>query len=110
MAISTLLLLGGGLWAGPKRNLTSRATRLIIAYVNIGVFSLLYLFRRFQEFAPVAEIERQMDMGGRSHGDRAGPREPRTQKTNPHRGEVDVIPEASGAFELRVSQATFREQ
>ncbi|KAJ6136766.1 hypothetical protein N7497_012319 [Penicillium chrysogenum] len=110
MAISTLLLLGGGLWAGPKGNLTSRATRLIIAYVNIGVFSLLYLFRRFQEFKPVAEIERQMDMGGRSHGDRAGPREPRTQKTNPHRGEVDVIPEASGAFELRVSQATFRGQ
>lgn len=110
VVISALLLLGGGLWAAPKGNLIgSRAARLIISYFNIAVFALLFLAHRFQDFVPVVEIERYVDMGGRSHGDREGPREPRTSKTHPYRGKLDVIPEGSGAFELRLSQTMFTE-
>ncbi|CDM31703.1 hypothetical protein DTO013E5_2031 [Penicillium roqueforti] len=110
MIISTLLLLGGGLWAGPKGNIIgSRAARLITSYVNIGVFGLLFLVHRLQDFLPAVEVGRQEDLGGHNHGDHEGPRDSRTQKTYPHRGKLDVIPEGSGTFELRLSQTTFSE-
>ncbi|CAG8898725.1 unnamed protein product [Penicillium egyptiacum] len=110
MVISTLLLLGSGLWVAPNGNLTgSRAIRLIVSYVNIGVFSLLFLVHLFKDFVSVAEVDKQMDLGGRSYGNRAGPREPRTQKMHPHRGGVYAIPEASGASDLRVRQTMFTE-
>ncbi|CRL26634.1 Amino acid/polyamine transporter I [Penicillium camemberti] len=110
MVISVLLLLSGGLWAAPKGNLIgSRAARLITSYVNIAVFGLLFLFHRFQDFLPVVEIERHLGTGGRGHGDREGPGEPRTPKMYPHRGKLDVIPEGSGTFELRLSQTMFTE-
>ncbi|KGO48713.1 Amino acid/polyamine transporter I [Penicillium expansum] len=103
IVISTILLLSGGLWAVPKGNLVGpRGARLITPYVNIFVFGLLFFLHRFQDFLPVVEIERQVDMSGRGHGDREGSREPRTPKTYPHRGKLDVIPEGSGAFELRL--------
>ncbi|KAG0153928.1 hypothetical protein PDIDSM_1307 [Penicillium digitatum] len=110
MVFNTLLLLSGGLWAVPKGNLIgSRGARLITSYVNVVVFGLLFLLHRFQDFLPVVEIERQVDMDGCGHGDRDGPREPRTPKAYPHRGKLDVIPEGSGAFELRLSQTMFTE-
>ncbi|CAI7615753.1 unnamed protein product [Penicillium glandicola] len=110
MVISALLLLGGGLWAAPKGNLTgSRGAKLIISYVNIIVFGLLFFVHRFQDFMPVVEVERKVDMGGREYGEREGPREPRTQKPSAHRAKLDAIPEGSGTFELRLSQTTFAE-
>ncbi|KAF7517309.1 hypothetical protein PCG10_001324 [Penicillium crustosum] len=110
MVISVLLLLSGGLWAAPKGNLIgSRAARLITPYVNIAVFVLLFLFHRFQDFLPVVKIERHLEMGGRGHGDREEPRKPRAPKMYPHRGKLDVIPESSGTFELRLSQTMFTE-
>ncbi|CAI7664299.1 unnamed protein product [Penicillium viridicatum] len=109
MVISVLLLLSGGLWAAPKGNLTGpRAVRMITPYLNIAVFGLLFLFHRHQDFLPVVEIEKLVKGGG-GHGDREGPREPRTPKVHPHRGRLDVIPESSGAFELQISQTMFRE-
>ncbi|KXG46251.1 Amino acid/polyamine transporter I [Penicillium griseofulvum] len=100
MFISTLLLLGGGLWAGPKENLLgTRRARLIISYINIAVFILLFLFRRFQDFVPVVELERHFDMGGGT----------RTKKTSPPQTNVDATPGGRAAIELRLSQTVITE-
>ncbi|KAJ5780314.1 hypothetical protein N7457_005474 [Penicillium paradoxum] len=110
MFLSALLLLGGGLWAGPKGNLTgSRGARLVISYINIVVFGLLFFVHRFRDFVPVVEVERPIDMGGSRYEDREGPRDPQTQKAHLHRAKLDAIPENSGAFELRLSQTMFGE-
>ncbi|KAJ5519933.1 hypothetical protein N7463_000386 [Penicillium fimorum] len=110
MVISTILLLGSGLWAGPKGNLIgSRGARLVISYINIGVFVLLFLVHRFQDFLPVVEVERHLDIARRRHSDREGPKDTQTQKTPPPRAKLEAIPEGSGAFELRLSQTLFTE-
>jgi amino acid transporter len=108
--LSTLLLLAGGLWAGPRGNLIgSRGARLVISYLNIAIFGLLFLCHRIRDFLPVVEIERPADMNGRRHGDRDGPRDPRTKKTHSHGGKLDIIPESPEAIELRLSQTMFTE-
>ncbi|KAJ5816207.1 hypothetical protein N7447_008440 [Penicillium robsamsonii] len=99
MVINTILLLGGGLWAGPKGNLIgSRGARLIISYINIGIFILLFLVHRFHDFVPVVEVERQVDIAGSRHGDHEGLKDTRTQKTSPPRAKLDTVPEGSGAL------------
>ncbi|KAJ6030594.1 uncharacterized protein N7446_000342 [Penicillium canescens] len=103
IVVSAALLLAGGLWGGPKANVTgTRAARVITSYTNIGVFGLLFLLHRFRGFMPIVEVERPIDMEGRRHGDREGP-EVQPHKTPSNRGNLDAIPEGSGAFELRLS-------
>ena len=108
--VSTILLLAGGLWGGPKDNLNGpRSARLVTSYINIGVFGVLFLAHRFQHMIPVVEVERLIEMGGRKWRDHEGPQEPRVQKTQSNRGKLDAIPENAGAFELRLSQTMFAE-
>jgi amino acid permease len=108
MFVSTLLLLGGGLWGGVKGNVNGpRGARLITPYINIGVFGLLFLLHRFQDAIPVVEVERPIEMGGQRRACQEGPRESRVPKTQSNRRKVDAIPENAGAFELRLSQTMF---
>ncbi|KAJ5124040.1 uncharacterized protein N7515_007865 [Penicillium bovifimosum] len=105
---NTLSLLVGGLWAGPKGNLIgSQGARLAVSYLNVVVFGLLYLGHRLQYFQPVVEIERPTDMNGQEHWDSDGPRELRAQKTDPHRKNLDTIPESPEDIELQPSQTMF---
>jgi amino acid permease len=107
--VSAALLLAGGMWGGPKSNVTgTRATRLVTSYINIGVFGLLFLLHRFRDHMPIVEVERPIDMEGRRHGDREG-RKVQSHKTHSNRGKLDAIPEGSGAFELRRSHDRFTE-
>jgi amino acid transporter len=108
MFLSTLLLLAGGLWGGPRGNVNGpRTARLITSYINIVIFGLLFLVHRFQDVIPVLEVERPIEMGGRRWADQEGPRDSRVQKTQSNRKKLDAIPENAGAFELQLSQTMF---
>ncbi|KAJ5363063.1 hypothetical protein N7541_003907 [Penicillium brevicompactum] len=107
MFVSTLLLIAGGLWGGPKDKVKGpRSIRLLASYINIGLFALLFLFHRFQDAVPVVEVERPIEMNRRRWADQAGP-ESRTQKALPRRRKLDAIPENVGAFELNLNQTMF---
>ncbi|KAJ5320014.1 hypothetical protein PENANT_c051G07316 [Penicillium antarcticum] len=109
MFVSATLLLAGGLWGGPKANITgTRAARLVTSYANIVAFGLLFLLHHFRDFIPIVEVERPIDMEGRRHGDREA-REVRSHKTPSNRGKLDAIPETTGAFELRLNHNIFAE-
>ncbi|CAI7597104.1 unnamed protein product [Penicillium bialowiezense] len=106
MLVSTLLLIAGGLWGGPKDKVKGpRSMRILTSYINIGIFALLFLMHRFKDVVPIVEVERPIEMNRRRWADQGGP-ESRPQKPSSRRRKLDAIPENAGAFELSLSQTT----
>ncbi|CAG8122103.1 unnamed protein product [Penicillium salamii] len=109
MFVSTLLLLGGGLWGGVQGRVNGpRSMRFLTSYTNIGIFALLFLLHRFQDILPVVEVERPIELSRRRWADQDGSPEVRLPKSqNRRRNKLDAIPENVGAFELSLSQTAF---